>query len=54
MLNSIVSGRRLMSFDLIMVFREDMIALEAAIDGILMCEDYKCIECGHCIRFGDR
>jgi hypothetical protein len=47
-LDSIVSGRGLMSLDSIMAFREDTTWLETAIGGILTQQGHKCIECGHC------
>lgn len=47
-LDSIVSGRELMSLDSIITFREDTTTLETAIGGILTRKGHKCVECGHC------
>jgi Orsellinic acid/F9775 biosynthesis cluster protein D len=47
-LDSIVSGRELMSLDSIITFREDTTGLKAAIVGILTRKGHKCVKCGHC------
>src|SRR5271169_6222520 len=46
-LDSIVTGRGLMSLDLIKAWREDTGALESAVGGISTREGHKCIQCGH-------
>jgi len=47
-LDSIISNHRLISFDLIIIFRENIIILEIAIGEILTHENHKYIKCGYC------
>jgi len=47
-LDSIVSGRGLMSLDSIAAWKKDTVALNAAIGGISVKRGVRCIDCGHC------
>ena len=47
-LNSIITGRELMTFDSLKTWKKNTVTLEAAIDGIAVKRGHKCIECGHC------
>ena len=50
---SIVFGRRLMSLNAIMKFRENTKQLESPIGGIPVRKGFKCLKCGHCVRLWD-
>ncbi len=50
---SIVSGRRLMTLDSIIELRENMKQLESPIGGIPVRIGYKCLKCGCCVRKWD-
>jgi Orsellinic acid/F9775 biosynthesis cluster protein D len=47
-LRSIVTGRRLMTLDLITAWKNETIELEKAIGGIQTRNGHRCVECGHC------
>jgi Orsellinic acid/F9775 biosynthesis cluster protein D len=47
-LNSIATGRRLMSLDSITAWKKNTVRLEKAIEGIPTRNGHKCVECGHC------
>ena len=46
--NSIIITRELMTLDALRAWKKNIIALEAAIDGIAVEIGHKCMECGHC------
>ena len=47
-LNSIITGRELMTLDSLRAWKKNTVALEAAIDGIGVETGHQCMECGHC------
>jgi len=47
-LNSIITGRDLMTFESIKAWKKNTVTLKAAIGGIAAEMGHKCIECGHC------
>jgi hypothetical protein len=47
-LNSIITGRELKTLDSLRTWKKKTVALEAAIDGIVVETGYRCMECGHC------
>jgi Orsellinic acid/F9775 biosynthesis cluster protein D len=47
-LNSIITGRELMTFESIKAWKKNTVALETIIGGIAVETGHKCIECGHC------
>ncbi|HMD13135.1 MAG TPA: hypothetical protein VKI62_00775, partial [Bacteroidota bacterium] len=47
-LNSVITGRELMTFESIKAWKKNTFALEAVIGGIAVETGHKCIECGHC------
>jgi hypothetical protein len=47
-LDSIITGRELMTLNSIRAWKKNTVALEAAIGGIAVETGHKCIECGHC------
>jgi hypothetical protein len=47
-LNSIITGRGLMTLDSLRTWKKNTVALEAAIGGIAVETGHKCMECGHC------
>jgi hypothetical protein len=47
-LNSIITGRELMTLDSLRAWKKNTVALEAAIGGIAVEMGHRCIECGHC------
>jgi len=49
MIESIVSGRGLMSLESIIEFKENTAMLESAIGGIPVRQGYKCLKCGYCV-----
>ena len=50
---SIVTGRRLMSLDAIIAFRGNTKELESPIGGIPVRKGHKCLKCGRCVRAWD-